>query len=166
MPERNTVARAAADNTKTSTKYTYDYARLPPLAMAGAALPDAEAFSARPDWIHLVAHSALKILINTTMINVTHRRHNIAFVQQVLTRLQAVARQLDGEAGRDLHKALALEFEKQGAPTTLPQLRALLEVVIDRIAPTLSLKTLSELAGIVQRLGSVSGPASSLADYN
>ena len=24
MPERNTAARAAAENTKTSTKYTYD----------------------------------------------------------------------------------------------------------------------------------------------
>lgn len=64
MPERNTAARAVTENTGPATKYTYDYARLAPLAMAGA-LPEVEAFSARPDWIHLVARSALKILINT-----------------------------------------------------------------------------------------------------
>ena len=165
MPERNTAARAVTENSKPTTKYTYDYARLPPLAMAGA-LPDVEALSARPDWIHLVARSALKILINTIMIKVKNREDNVEFVQQVLKNIQAVAQQLDGEAGRDLNNAIAMELEKQGSPTTLPQLKALLEVVIEPIAPTLNLKTLYDIAGIVQQLGSVSGPASSLEDYN
>ena len=39
MPERNTAARAVAENTKPSTKYTYDYNYLPPLAMVGALSP-------------------------------------------------------------------------------------------------------------------------------
>ena len=33
MPERNTAARAATENTKPSTKYTYNYNYVPPLAM-------------------------------------------------------------------------------------------------------------------------------------
>jgi len=85
----STVA-ATTEEIKTSTKYTYDYTRLPPLAMAGA-LPDVEAFSARPDWIHLVARSALKILINTIMIGVRNKGDNIEFVQQVLKNIQGVA---------------------------------------------------------------------------
>ena len=133
--------------------------------MVGA-LPDVEAFSARPDWIHLVARSALKILINTIMIKVKNREDNVEFVQQVLKNIQAVAQQLDGEAGRDLNNAIAMELEKQGSPTTLPQLKALLEVVIEPLAQTLNLKTLFDIARIVQQLGSVSGPASSLEDYN
>ncbi len=156
---------ATTDEIKTSPKYTYNYTNLPPLAMAGA-LPDAEAFSARPDWIHLVARSALKILINTIMIKVKNRGDDIEFVQQVLKNIQAVAQQLDGEAGRDLNNAIAMELEKQGRPTTLPQLKALLEVVIEPLAQTLNLKTLYDIARIVQQLGSVSGPASSLEDYN
>jgi arachidonate 15-lipoxygenase len=84
----------------------------------------------------------------------------------VLKSIQAVAQQLDGEAGHDLKKGIAKEIEKQGSPTTLPQLKALLEVVIDRLAPTLDLKTLYDIARIVQQLGSVSGPASSVEDYN
>ncbi len=55
-----------------TTKYTYDYDHLPPLAMVGA-VTEAEAFSARPDWIHLVARSALKILINSIMIGVKNK---------------------------------------------------------------------------------------------
>src|SRR5262245_11650466 len=92
---------ATTEKIKTSTKYTYDYTRLAPLAMAGA-LPDAEAFSARPDWIHLVARAALKILINTIMIGVKNREDNVEFVQQVLKNIQAVAEQLEGDAGRNL----------------------------------------------------------------
>ncbi|MDC4205980.1 MAG: lipoxygenase family protein [Candidatus Manganitrophus sp.] len=156
---------ATTEKIKPTTQYTYDYARLPPLAMSGA-LPDIEAFSARPDWIHLVARSALKILINTIMIGIKNTGDNIEFVQQVLKNIQAVARQLEGEAGRDLNNAIAMELEKQGSPTTPAQLKALLEVVIEPIAPTLNLKTLYEIGGIVQQLGSVSGPASSLEDYS
>ena len=165
MPERTTAAGAVAENSKPTTKYTYDYSRLQPLAMIGA-LPAEEAFSARPDWIHLVARSALKILINTIMIKVKNKEDNVEFVQQVLKNIQAVAQQLGGEAGRDLNNAIAMELEKQGSPTTLPQLKALLEVVIEPLAQTLNLKTLYDIARIIQQLGSVSGPASSLEDYN
>lgn len=165
MPERNTAVRAVTENSQPSTSYTYDYAKLPPLAMAGA-LPDVEAFSARPDWIHLVARAALKILINTIMIGVKNRGENIEFVPQVLKSIQTVAQQLDGEAGRDLKNAIAMEAEKQGSPTTLPQLKALLEVVIEPLAQSLNLKTLYGIARITQQLGSVSGPASSVEDYN
>jgi hypothetical protein len=140
------MSRAAVttDEIKTSTKHTYNYTYLPPLAMAGA-VPDVEAFSARPDWIHLVALSALKILINTIMIGVKNKGDNIEFVQQALKNIQAVAQQLDGDAGRDLNNAIATELEKQGSPTTLPQLKALLEVVIEPLAPTLNLKTLYDI---------------------
>lgn len=165
MPERNTAVRAVTENSQPSTSYTYDYAKLPPLAMAGA-LPDVEAFSARPDWIHLVARAALKILINTIMIGVKNRGENTEFVPQVLKSIQTVAQQLDGEAGRDLNNAIAMEVEKQGSPTTLPQLKALLEVVMEPLAQSLNLKTLYGIARITQQLGSVSGPASSVEDYN
>jgi arachidonate 15-lipoxygenase len=165
--ERKTMSTVAAttEEVKTLTKYTYDYTRLPPLAMAGA-LPAVEAFSARPDWVHLVARAALKILINTIMIGVKNRGDNIEFVQQVLKNIHVVAQQLDSDAGRDLNNAIAMELEKQGSPTSLPQLNALLEVVIEALAPTLNLKTLYDIARIVQQLGSVSGPASRLEDYN
>src|ERR1700752_2335097 len=138
MPERTTATGAVTGNSKPTTRYTYDYDKLQPLAMIGA-LPDVEAFSARPDWIHLVARAALNILINTIMIGVKNKGDNIEFVQQVLKNIQDVAQQLDGEAGRDLANAIAMESEKQGSPTTLPQLKALLEVVIEPIAPTLNL---------------------------
>lgn len=165
MPERTTAAGAMRENSKPTTKYTYDYDRLQPLAMIGA-LPDEEAFSARPEWIHLVARSALKILINTVMIQVKNREENVEFVQQVLKNIRAVAQQLGGEAGRELNNAIAMESEKQGSPTTLPQLKALLEDVIEPLAPTLNLKTLYDIAQIIQQLGAVSGRASSLEDYN
>ena len=165
MPERNTAARAVTKNTGPATKYTYDYARLAPLAMAGA-LPDVEAFSARPDWIHLVAHAAMKILINSIMIGVKNKDNDNEFVQEVLKDIEIVAQQLDGEAGRDLNNAIAIELEKEGSPTTLPQLKALLEVVIEPLAQTLDLKTLYDIGRIVQQLGSVSGPAASVEDYN
>jgi len=158
-------AKQQAENANTTTKYTYDYTSLPPLAMAGA-LPEAEAFSARPDWISLVARSALKILINSIMIGVKNKNANIEFVQQVLNDVKAVVQRLDGEAGRDLNNAIDIELEKQGSPTTLLQLKALLEAVIEPLAQTLNLKTLYDIARIVQELGSVSGPASSLEDYN
>ena len=96
MPERTTAAGTVTENSKPTTKYTYDYDRLSPLAMIGA-LPDVEAFSARPAWIHLVARSALEILINTIMIQVKSRGDNVEFVQHVLKNVQAVAQQLGGE---------------------------------------------------------------------
>ena len=84
---------AATTDTKASTKYTYDYNYLPPLAMVGA-LPPAEGFAARPDWVYLVSISALRILINSIMIGVKNKADNIEFVPEVLQALNAVAQLL------------------------------------------------------------------------
>ncbi len=165
MPERNTAARAVTENAGPATKYTYNYDYLAPLAMVGAISP-AEGFSARPDWISLVARSVLKLLINTIMIGVQNKGDDIQFVQQVLKDLQAVVQQLGGDDGLGLSNAIATALEKEGSPTTPDQLKALLEVVIEPIAKTLSLKTLLHLQQIYGQLETVSGPASSLEDYD
>src|SRR5215813_5095511 len=102
------TAATTKEEIKSATKYTYDYTKLAPLAMAGA-LPEVEDFSARPDWIHLVARSALKILINTIMIRVKNKRDNIDFVAEVLRELKAVAELLNADTKRDLSNAIAKE---------------------------------------------------------
>ena len=94
------------------------------------------------------------------MIGVKNKSDDTELIKQVLKDIQAVAQQLNGEVGRDLNNAIAIELEEQGSPTTLPQLKALLEVVIEPLAQTLDLKTLFDSARIVQQWGSVSGPAS------
>lgn len=160
----STVA-ATTQEIKTSTKYTYDYTHLAPLAMVGA-LTEAEAFSAMPDFIHLAARPTLEILINSIMIGVKDKGDDVEFVQQVLKKIQAVAQQLNGDAGRDLSNAIASELNKQSSPTTRPQLKTLLEGVIEPFAKTLTLKNLLNIAQINAQLGTVSGPASSLEDYN
>ena len=144
MPERNTAARAVTENTKPSTKYTYDYNYLPPLAMVGALSP-AEGFAARPDWIYLVSISALRILINSIMIGVKNKGDNIEFVPEVLQALNAVAQLLGADTKRDLSNAIAMELEKQGSPTTLPELKVFLEGVIESFAKTLTLETLLDI---------------------
>src|SRR5262245_41884651 len=166
MPETNTVTTIPAGRTDTNppASYTYNYNYLPPLALVDT-IPPAEAFSARPDWILQVARSALKILINSIMIGARKKGENIDFVQQVLKDLKAVA-PLIGDDGRDLSNALAMELEKQGSPTTLPQLKAFLEVVIEPLAKKITLKTLLGIEEKLGQFGTVSGPASSLEDYN
>ena len=163
--ERNAAPRADAEMSGQLVKYSYNYDYLPPLAMAGP-LPDSEAFSSRPDWIHLVARSGLEILINTIMIKVKSRGNEKEFVQQVLKDIEAVAQQLGGEAGRNLTNAIAVELEKQGTPVTSDQLKALLEAAIEPLAKTLDLKALLGIAKIFPQLGSISGPASSVEDYD
>ena len=164
MSERTTATSAATENAKPTTKYTYDYTHLAPLAMVGA-VTEAEAFSARPDWIHLAARPALEILINSIMIGVKNKRDNNEFIQEVLKNMQAVAQKL-GDPGHELNNAIARELDKQSSPTTVPQLRALLESVIEPLAKTRTLKDLLAIAQINSQLGTVSGTASSLEDYN
>ena len=142
MPERNTAARAVTENTKPSTKYTYDYNYLPPLAMVGALSP-AEAFPPVPIGYHLVARSALKILINSIMIGVKNKGDNIEFVQRCSKILTRSLSCLDGDTERDLSNAIAMELEKQGSPTTLPELKVFLEGVIESFAKTLTLRLCS-----------------------
>jgi len=63
------TTHSVTNDVNPSTKYTYNYTYLPPLAMVDV-VPPAEGFSARPDWIFLVAVSALKILVNTIMVGI------------------------------------------------------------------------------------------------
>src|SRR5262245_54585579 len=167
MLEKNIVTTrpAATKDTNPSTGYAYNYSYLPPLAMVNV-VPPAEGFSARPDWVFLVARSALKILINSIMIGVKNKGDNIEFAPQVIKDLKAVAQRLNGDAGRDLSNAIAMELEKQGSPTTPPQLTVLRESVIAPFANTPPLKTLLDIGQTLGEFGTVSGPASSLEDYN
>src|SRR5262249_31417798 len=138
---------------------------LPPLAMVNT-IPPAEAFAARPDWILQVARSALRILFNSIMIGVKKKVENVDFVQQVLQDVKAAVAKLSGDDGRDLSHALALELEKQGSPTTLPQLKAFLEAAIGLLARKCTLVTLLGIEEQVGQIETMSGPASSLEDYN
>ena len=114
MPERNTAARAAAtENTVPSTKYSYNYNYVPPLAMVDVVSP-AEGFAARPEWIHLVSISALKILFNSIMIGVRNKGNSIEFVPGVLQALNAVAQLLGPDTKRDLSNAIASELGTAG----------------------------------------------------
>jgi arachidonate 15-lipoxygenase len=165
MPERNTAARAVTENTTPWTKYTYDYNNLPPLAMVGALSPE-EGFAARPDWVFLVARSALTILINSIMIGVKNKSADIEFVPGVLQALNSVAQLLGADTKRDLSNAIAMELERQGSPTTLPELKVFLEGVIESFARTLTLETLLDIGRSLGKFATVSGPASSLEDYD
>ena len=104
---------AAIRDTKPSTKYTYNYNYVPPLAMVDAVSP-AEGFAARPEWIHLVSISALKILFNSIMIGVKNKGDSIEFVPEVLQALNAVAQLLGADTKRDLSNAIAMELETAG----------------------------------------------------
>ena len=154
----------AIRDTTPSTRYAYNYAYLPPLAIADAVSP-AEAFSARPGWVHLVSRSALTILVNSIMIRAKRKGGSTEFVPQVLNDLKTVA-QLIGDDRGDLRNATATAVEKQGSPTTLPQLKAFLEAVIESLAKNLNLKTLLDIGQKLGQFETVSGPASNLEDYN
>ena len=163
MPDGNTAAHAVTENTNPSTKYTYDYNYLPPLAMVGALSPTE---APRPDWVFLVARSALTILINSIMIAVKNKGDNIEFVPEVLKELKAIAQALNPDTGRDLSNAIALGLEKRGAPTTEPELKVILDGLIEPFAKTLTLESLQRIGQSLEKIETVSGPASSLDDYN
>ena len=164
MPETTTAARAVAtNNTEPSTKYSYNYANLPPLAIVGDLTP---AEVPRPEWVLAVARSALTILINSIMVQVNNKGGNIEFVPEVLKELNAIAQQLNPDTKRDLSNVIAMGLEKRGAPITLPELKVFLEGLIEPFAKTLTLETLQGLGQTLGKIESVSGPASSLEDYN
>ncbi|HSF14570.1 MAG TPA: hypothetical protein VLK65_03365 [Vicinamibacteria bacterium] len=159
MPETTTAARAAAtENTKPSTKYTYNYYHIPPLAMVGALTP---AEAPRPEWALVVARSALTILINSIMVAVKNKGDSSEFVPEVLKALDAIAQQLDPDAKRDLSRVIAMGLEKRGAPTTQPELKVFLEGLIEPFAKTLTLETLQGIGQSILKIKTVSGPASS-----
>ena len=152
------------ENTKPSTKYTYNYNYVPPLAMVDVVSP-AEGFAARPEWIHLVSISALKILFNSIMIGVKNKGNSIEFVPGVLQALNAVAQLLGPDTKRDLSNAIARELGTQGSPTTEPELKVFLEGVIETFAKTLTLETLLGIAQSLGKFATVFSPVSSLEDY-
>ena len=154
---------AATTDTKASTKYTYNYTYLPPLAMVGA-VSEAEAFSARPEWVSLVAVPALKVLVNNIMIAVKHRPGNTEFASEVLKDLDAVARRLPAGPTRGLTDAIDSALARHGTPNTLPELKALLEGVIQTVAPSVTLDLLIAI-GRLPRFASVTGRATSLDDF-
>src|SRR5262245_53736782 len=92
-----TTPSVTTNDSNPSTKYTYNYTYLPPLAMVDV-VPPAEAFSARPDWIFLVAVSALKILVNTIMIGIKSEGGIGPFAEKLFTEFIKVARQLNIDA--------------------------------------------------------------------
>ena len=100
------------------------------------------------------------------MIGVKNKGDNIEFVPEVLQALNAVAQLLGADTKRDLSNAIAMELEKQGSPTTLPELKVFLEGVIESFAKTLTLETLLDIGQSLGKFPTVSGPASSLEDYN
>ena len=153
------------ENTNPPTNYTYNYTYLPPLAMVNT-VPPAEGFSANREWIKLVAASALRILINTIMIGIKNAGGILAFITLFFKDLHAIAKQLEDDAERDLVNAIAEEIKKQGFPTSLPKLITLLEGVVKTFAETITAETLTDIVQIIVQLGTVTGRASSLQDYN
>ena len=158
-----TTSSITAQNTNPSTAYTYNYTYLPPLAMVDV-VPPAEGFSARPDWIAMVAESALKILVNTIMIGIKSNDGVIQFAEKVFEELKKAAKQINAEAV--LVHAIEQEVLKHGVPTTLPKLKVFMEDVIESFAKTITEEALVDLVQIIVELGTISGPASSLEDYN
>ena len=100
---------AAIKDTTPAIRYAYNYAYLPPLAIADAVSP-AEALSARPGWVHQVSRSVLTILVNSIMIRAKRKGSGTEFVPQVLNDLKIVA-QLIGDDRGDLRNATAMAVE-------------------------------------------------------
>lgn len=158
-----TLRSATTNDINPSTQYTYNYTHLPPLAMVDV-VPPAEGFSARPDWIALVAGSALKILVNTIMIGIKTEGGFKAFVEKLIGELTKAARQFNAETV--IVKAIGQEIIKHGFPDTLPKLKAFLEDVIKSVAETITEDALVDLVQFIIQLGTVSGRPSSVEDYN
>lgn len=160
------MTTSISSNTKqNTTRYTYNYTYLPPLAMVNT-VPAAEGFSARPDWVALVAFSALRVLINAIMIGVKSAGGIKEFLDQFFKDLDEVAQQLKADAERELASAIFQQIKKQGFPHSLAELKTFLEGVIHNFAETMTVETLGDIVQIIIQLGTVSGRASSLEDYN
>lgn len=157
------TTHSVTNDTNPSTMYTYNYTYLPPLAMVDV-VPPAEGFSARPDWIFLVAVSALKILVNTIMIGMKSEGGIKPFAEKLFTELRKAAKKINAEGV--LVEAIGKEVLKHGLPDTLPKLKVFLEDVIQTVAKTITEDALGDLVQIIVQLGTISGRPSSLEDYN
>ena len=80
------TAHSVTKDVNPSTKYTYNYTYLPPLAMVDV-VPPAEGFSARPEWIAKVAASPLKVLVSTIMIGIKSEGGIKSFAEKLFAEL-------------------------------------------------------------------------------
>lgn len=158
-------AYIADEHANPSNEYTYNYNYLPPLAMVET-VPPSEAFTARPDWIFLVAMSALKVLLNAVMIGVKNEGGIIDYVEKLVADIKTIAGQLKPDAEAAFAAAIAGELSDSGFPTSIEKLQAFLEGVVKKFALTVTEDTLGDILTIIAQMGTVSGPASSLDDYN
>ena len=159
------ITQYIAEDAVPSTEYTYNYNYLPPLAMVEN-VPSSESFSARPDWIFLVAMSALKVLLNAVMIGVKNEGGIIEYAEKLFAEIKTIAGNLKTDAEKDLMDAITDEIRDSGFPTSIEKLQAFLEGVVKKFALTVTEETLGDILIIITKMGTVSGPASSLDDYN
>ncbi|MBK7993585.1 MAG: hypothetical protein IPK14_09195 [Blastocatellia bacterium] len=145
-------------------KYQYNYTYLPPLAMLDS-LPKTEDFSARPGWILKVAKSVLNILINSIMIGIEEEKGVPRYVEKLLATLKETSQELNKDAKEALLKAIEQELKKQGFPISPTKLESFLKGVIASFATSITKETLNDLMGIIIKLGTLSGKATSLKDY-
>jgi len=145
-------------------KYQYNYTYLPPLAMLDS-LPKSEDFSARPGWILKVAKSVLNILINSIMIGIEEEKGVPRYVEKLLAILKETSQELNKDAKEALLKAIEQELKKQGFPISPTKLESFLKGVIASFATSITKETLNDLMGIIIKLGTLSGKATSLKDY-
>src|SRR5262245_28523491 len=135
----------AFENATPQTTYTYNYTYLPPLAMVQT-VPPGEGFSARPDWIFLVALSALKLLINAIMIDIRGDRGTLRYLEELVQKLTSLAGQLGANAETDLLKAFDMLRGAHAAPETLPEFKILLEAIVTTFAAAITEQKLGDVA--------------------
>lgn len=153
------------ENKNSSTKYKYNYTYLPPLAMLDT-LPASEDFSARPGWIVLVARSVLNILINAVMVGINREQGITQYMEKLLAALKEASSGLKAEAKVALLTSIESQLKKQGFPTSPAKIEAFFKGFVESFAQTVTKETLNDLIGIVMKLGTISGTATSLKDYD
>src|SRR5262245_20659245 len=155
----------AFDNTIPQTTYTYNYTYLPPLAMIET-VPAGEGFSSRPDWIFLVALSALKVLINAIMIDIRGKQGTLQYIEELVKKLKSLAGQLGATAESNILEAFDGLRSAHAAPETLPEFKILLEAIATIFAAALTEQTVDDVFHSITQMRTPSAPATSLKDYN
>lgn len=152
------------ENNYAPTKYKYNYAYLPPLAMLDT-VPTSEDFSARPGWLVLVAHSVVNILVNAVMVGIDREQGVEPYMAKLLKALKELSSELKTDAKAALLNSIESQLKEQGIPNKPAKVEAFLKGVVDSFAKTVTKETLNDLVGIIMKLGVLSGKATSLKDY-
>jgi arachidonate 15-lipoxygenase len=155
----------AFDNALPHTAYIYNYTYVPPLAMIET-VPAGEGFSSRPNWIFLVALSALKLLINAIMIDIRGKQGTLQYIEELVIKLRSLAAQLGVVAEPNLLKAFDGLRGAHAAPETLPEFKMLLEALATILAVAFTEQTLDGVFQRILQIRTPSAPATSLKDYN